>query len=316
MFAGFAWSRSSRAAVSAIIALTVCTPGFAAPRTPAGTAIANTAQVSDDGAGGPAAVSNTVVLTVAELLDVAIAADRPAIDVATGARAVPTGFRVSNEGNAPETFSLSASAADGTTIAGIAADDDDDGVYDPAADPMLSTPAVELQPGAGRRIFVLMRDLPAGGEPVAVTATATAVTGHGEAGTVFAGAGRDGVDAVVGRTGARASARTVLNGGAAQIRLEKSQAVRAPNGSDRIVPGATVTWQLDAIFPRAAGGAVVSDPIPQGTRFVPGSITLDGQAMTDGADADAGSFDGSVVRVALGPTAAGTRTIRFQTIIQ
>ena len=44
-----------------------------------------------------------------------------------------------------------------------------------------------------------------------------------------------------------------------------------------------------------------------------GSLTLEGSALTDAADADAGSVTGSAISVGLGTLAAGTtRTITFQ----
>jgi hypothetical protein len=57
----------------------------------------------------------------------------------------------------------------------------------------------------------------------------------------------------------------------------------------------------------------VSDPVPAGTTYKPGSLTLEGAPLTDAADADSGSFTGAAVNVALGTVAAGaTRTITFQ----
>ena len=283
----------------------------AAARTPAGTTIPNTARATFDGEGG--VVSNTAAIAVAELLDVSISADQRTIEIANDTGQVPVAFRVTNEGNGRETFTL---AATGGAIVAIAADDDGDGLYDAARDRTLANPALDLQPGASRRFFVLVRDLPASGGRTTITATATAVTGSGAAGTTFAGAGPNGVDAVVGRTTASASASTIIVGGVGAPRLEKSSSVRASDGSARIMPGAVVTWQLAAMFPRVAGNAVVADPIPAGTRFVPGSLSLDGQPLTDAADNDGGRFDGAEIRVSLGTIAAGTRTIRFQTIIQ
>ena len=61
----------------------------------------------------------------------------------------------------------------------------------------------------------------------------------------------------------------------------------------------------------------LTDAIPAGTVFVPGSITLDGRPLTDAADADLAAFDGSTVSVAIGDVAAaGVRTVQFQTRIQ
>ncbi|MEI9849934.1 MAG: hypothetical protein WDN24_02545 [Sphingomonas sp.] len=67
----------------------------------------------------------------------------------------------------------------------------------------------------------------------------------------------------------------------------------------------------------SSGRRASPTPSPPGTDYVPGSIRLDGTALTDAADADAGSFDGAGVRVALGDVAApATRRIEFQVKIQ
>jgi hypothetical protein len=57
----------------------------------------------------------------------------------------------------------------------------------------------------------------------------------------------------------------------------------------------------------------VADPVPAGTTYQPGSLTLDGGPLTDADDADSGSFTGTAISVGLGNVAAGTtRTITFQ----
>ena len=78
-----------------------------------------------------------------------------------------------------------------------------------------------------------------------------------------------------------------------------------------------VTYTLDAAFPAATAGVRIADPVPQGTRYVPGSLTLDGAALSDAADADAGQADGSTIAVTLGtvPTPI-THRVQFQVQIQ
>lgn len=68
----------------------------------------------------------------------------------------------------------------------------------------------------------------------------------------------------------------------------------------------------------AAPAVSLTDPLPAGVRYVPGSLRWNGAALTDAADADAGSVTGAAdgretVRVVLGdllPAAAGTVTLR------
>ncbi len=107
----------------------------------------------------------------------------------------------------------------------------------------------------------------------------------------------------------------------------KSQSVRAADGSQNAVRDAVITYTLEARFSDAVTGARIVDPIPDGTVFVPGSLMLDGAALTDGADGDAGRFEapgtqaGTTQRggiaVALGQVAAASvHTVQFKTKIQ
>ncbi|MBL0915623.1 MAG: hypothetical protein IBJ13_08950 [Sphingopyxis sp.] len=60
----------------------------------------------------------------------------------------------------------------------------------------------------------------------------------------------------------------------------------------------------------------VMHPDRPDTAYVVGSITLGGSPLTDNADADAGDYNGSRVRVLLGTVAGGqTRTVTFRTRI-
>jgi len=152
---------------------------------------------------------------------------------------------------------------------------------------------------------------------------ARAITGNGAPGSDFAGRGDGGCDAVVGATTAAASATVSLTVGAGSdpiaIDVVKSQSVAAPNGSGDPVRGATVTYTIESRF--GAGGAVrdarLADPIPDNTDYVPGSLRLDGAALSDADDNDAGRFDGAAIRVALGDIAGpAVRRVQFQVKIK
>ena len=66
-----------------------------------------------------------------------------------------------------------------------------------------------------------------------------------------------------------------------------------------------------------ATGSTFTDAIPDGTVFVPGSITLNGATVSDAADADAGEFAGGQVVVRLGTLAPTTETaiLSFQVTV-
>ena len=297
-----------RVAMCLALSMSLATPGVAA-QTRAGTAIVNTGSLTS----GPVDMrttidSNSVTLRVDATIDVAVVARADTVVVKSGATGIPVAFIVTNQGNSGERFTLTASAG-GSLV--FATDDDRDGVYDPAQDRGTE---LTLAPAESRTVFVIVPGPVAA--TTAVTLTATATTGIGAPGTVFAGAGPNGVDAVVGTTGGSASAVATVTIGTAQPALVKSQSVVAPDGTARATSGAIITYQLEARFPAATRNAAIADVVPAGTRYLAGSITVDGRPLTDARDTDAASFDGTTVRVTLGDVAATTiRTIRFQTTI-
>lgn len=269
--------------------------------TPAGTLIVNTAQAGGQvGAGTVSATSNTATLTVAERLDVTLAAG-PAGD------ATPSAV-VTNAGNGSEPMVVSAQDGDGADAA-LAADLDGDGRYDPATDlPLAGGTTPALAPGASIRLFILSR-------AQKLTLSVRAATGSGAPGTTFAGRGDDGSDAVVGPTGAAAALSLTPASADRAPTLTKSQAVAAGDGVART--GGVVTYTLVAAFPSARADARVEDAIPSGAAYVPGSLRLDGAALSDAADADAGAVTDGVAAVSLGDVPAGAaHTIAFKVTLK
>jgi len=294
--------------------------GLAHAETVAGTVITNTATASFSQDGKDVSTSSNPVSTpVSERLDVSVAALVPRTAIDRDAAISAVGFRVTNTGNGAEAFRLDANIDQpAATVKGFALDTDNNGIYDPAVDTLLDEAVTpKLAAGAAQGIFVLVANAAAAGVDIAVSAGATAVTGSGAPGTVFPARGDGGVDAVVGKTGADARAQALLTPTATVPTLAKAQSVVAPDGSTRAVRGATITYTLTAHFNGRTPGAVIADPIPQGTGYVAGSLMLDGGRLSDGADADAGTFDGSRISVALGDVGdAGDHVITFKTIIQ
>jgi uncharacterized repeat protein (TIGR01451 family) len=152
-----------------------------------------------------------------------------------------------------------------------------------------------------------------------VDLTAEAVTGSGTPGTAFAGAGVDGGDAIVGNTGALATARGSLVNTAASVALVKSVTLRDPFGGTSAVPGTIASFAIEA---RVSGtgsiaNLVVTDAIPDGTTYVPGTLALDAATLTDAADGDAGTAsDASGINVTIGDLVAGSRsTVTFDVVL-
>lgn len=325
--------------VTALRALIAGAAGLLAPapawsqatgQTPAGTPIVNTAALGFDLNGATqSTVSNTVTIIVAERLDVSLVrTGQGAVVVTPQPKAVP--FTLTNRDNGSESFVIAASVSAGVFgVQALVIDADGDGLYDPVKDLAPAdgrTPV--LSPGQSIKLLaILVRTDSSGGAATAtLTVTAQSTTGSGQPGSTYAGLGDGGGDAVVGPTGAIASVVVPITTGIAGPSLFKSQSVLAADGSQNAVRDAVITYTLEARFTDAVTGARIVDPIPQGTVFVPGSLTLDGTPLTDAGDGDAGAFDrnasapgaaGGGIAVALGQVAAAAvHTVQFKTKIQ
>ena len=294
----------------------------------AGTLIENTAVASyDDGTGPRTINSNTVTVRVDELLDVTLTSLDPGPINTVPGNAVLT-FELTNQGNGPEAFTLLANPAVAgndfdVTVRSIAIDSNGNGTYDEGIDQILTAPQTTavLAADAVLTVFVLVTvpEAAIDGQTSNVDLSAEAVTGSGAPGTVFAGAGVDSGDAIVGTTSALATARGALAVGVANVALTKSVSLRDPFGGTSAVPGTVATFTIVA---RVTGSGtindlIVTDAIPEGTTYAPGTLALDSAALSDGADGDAGTAsDTAGIAVDLGDVAAdATRTVTFDVTI-
>jgi uncharacterized repeat protein (TIGR01451 family) len=292
----------------------------------AGTDISNTATATYSAPDGAQVSidSNTVTLRVDELLDVSVAwADTGDVIVSPGATNRVLRFTLTNGGNGPEAFILTADANQGgddfnPAITSIVLDTNGNGAYDAGVDTVYAAGSNDpvLQPDASLTVFVLST-VPAGASDThrgLIDLLAEAVTGTGAPGDSFAGQGAGGGDAVVGATGADSNDDGAYRVNAASMTFVKAASVSGPYGAS-IVPGAVITYTLTATVSGsgALNNVAIADAIPADTTYLPGTLTLEGTALTDAADADAGRFTGAGVEVGLGSVAAGaTRTVTFQ----
>lgn len=316
-------------AALALVALGATRPAAAAG-SPAGLQIDNTAQVAYTlGTATITEPSNTVRIVVAEVLDTTVTLQSAAVTVSPGAAGQVLVYRVTNTGNGSEPFRL--------TIDNVIGGDD--------FDPLAATPAIYFDAdGSGSLTASDTPYTPGGNDPVLAAdgfttvlvvnsipaplangargfslLRAAALTGTGAPGTVFAGQGTAGTDAIAGTTGGDGDATGTYLVADLRLTAVKSATVVDPFGGARPMPRAQVTYQV-VVTPTGSGTAsavVFTDPIPTSTTYVPGSLKLNGNPLTDdAADADAGSFQNSptrAVRVALGSLtqAAGPQTITF-----
>ena len=310
------------------LAIVLAGAAFAAPAAasgvPAGVVIENTATATYTANSTAQTVdSNTVSLKVDEVLDGATASQESGPVSATTTAVLR--YKVTNTGNGPEAFTLTANAAVtgnafNATVTGLAIDVNANGVYDAGVDTALTNGATSPSLAADGPLDVLVLvTIPASAAANAtsrVELSAAATTGTGAPGTLFAGAGVSGGDAVVGASTAIATAQATLVVNKAVVGLVKSATVADPFGGTRPVPTAIITYSIVATVTGTGTvtGLDVTDAIPAGTTYQPGTLTLEGAALTDAADADAGQATATAgVAVQLGDIAAGgTRTVTFK----
>ena len=317
----------------ASIILAMLSAGAGAAGTLAGTDIANTASVSYELDGNPVTQdSNTVTISVAEILDVTVVLVSPQQSVSPGDTAQALVFTVTNTGNGQESFTFSVdNALAGDDFDPIAANPNI--YFDSAASGDFSAADTPYVPGSGDPdlapdaaiTLIVVNDIPTGlanGDRGTSALTAVAATGSGAPGTLFAGAGAGGVDAVAGASGATATATGEYLVSDVALVLNKVALVLDPFGGDQPVPGATIRYTITAEV-TGTGTAVavtVEDQIPANTSYVPGSLTLNAAGLSDAADGDAGVYEAAptpLVRVTLGDLVAadGVQTIIFEVLI-
>ena len=329
---------SSSRLLGAVCALTACiglgSNKALAVGVPAGTDITNTAEVTYAvGATTATTISNAVVVKVAEILDVAVTRQSPAnTAVSASSTQQEIVFTVTNTGNGPEAFRLVMDSA-------IGADDFDPTpaspsiYFDTDASGDLSPGDTPYTPGTNDPLLnrdtsvtvLVVNDIPAtvvDGNVGITRLTADARTGSGTSGTIFAGQGASGTDAVVGLSGALAFGTGQYQVGGVTVTAVKSQTVVDQFGGSRPLPTARINYTVtvQAVGTGNAANTVFSDDIPANTTYVPGTLRLNSTLLSDTAADDAGEFSstpGPHVRVALGTLnqASGTQTIQFAVTI-
>lgn len=326
--------RSFLPALAAVLLMLGASSASRAAGTSAGTTIQGAAHVTYTFGSGPveSATSNTVTLRVAEILDavVTVGANRTS---GPGDRQQALLFTLTNTGNGTEAFALEALSA------GLPGDDfdpqlaanalwfDTDNSNDLSAGDTLYVPGSNdpvLAADASVRVLVV-NDIPAGvanGARGRTQLTASARSGTGAPGTIFAGKGDAGLDAIAGTTGGDGKAVGEYVVAGLSVSAVKSQSVVDPGGGARAVSGARISYRIvvSASGTGTAPAAVFSDAIPASTSYLPGSLQLNDTPLSDAADADAGeliSAPAPQVRVQLGDLtqARGPQTIAFTVTI-
>ena len=323
----------------ALVAALLVAGGARAVGTPAGTGITNTASVTADVGGSPVtATSNPHVVTVAELIDVDVTLlSIGNVLVNTPAAAQVLTYRVTNTGNGIDAFAL--------TVNDLIVGDDFDplpnsiyfdanatGLYEAGLDtlyvPGANDPVLDANAPASDDILVfVLSDIPAAlasGNLGDSELLAVSSTGTGLPGTVIAGAGEAGTDAIVGTTGGDDQDQGTYQVSSVALAIAKSSVVADPFGGAQPVPGATITYTL-VVTTTGVGNAdatTLTDAIPASTTYVAGSMTRNAAPLTDASDAPVDDADFAVttpgaISVGLGSLLAGgpAETITFQVTI-
>jgi uncharacterized repeat protein (TIGR01451 family) len=316
-----------RFGVMAVAAGVIIVAPAHATGTVAGTTISNTATATyTDPVGTPVTVpSNKVDLRVDEVLDVMVAtAEGGDVAALPGTTNQVVKYTVTNTGNGSEAFRLASITAIGgdafdPTATSIVLDTNGNGVYDAGVDTVYAAGSNDpvLAPDTSIKVFVLstIPGAATDGQRGQLDLTATAATGSGAAGTLFAGQGAGGGDAVVGTTTGVGRDKNFFLVSSATVALVKSAAVVDPFGGTRSVPGSVITYTLVATLSGSGSIAnlAVGDPIPGNTTYVPASLTAEGAPLSDATDADAGEFATGKVTVRFGTVSGGqTRTTTFK----
>ena len=325
--------------------LAVFLAGFFAPAcfaagSPAGTLIPNSATLSYFMAGGAAATitATAPVVVVAKVINLVLTwQDGTPVAVNSPDLGKALSFVLTNTGNAPETFRLvrnNAVAGDQFDPANAAAGaiylesgaqpgfqatgPNADTLYQPGVnDPVLAADA--------SRTIYLVSSIPAAlatgalGHASLAASSATAGAPGARPGTSLAGLGQGGVDAVVGASRGQASTQgSYIVSGIVLGLLKSVVAVRDTLGGSLVMPGSVLIYRV--VLSLAGTGIAenfsFADPLPASITYVPASITVDGVARSDVADADNTSFAAGTVSVLFGNTAVpATRVIEFKATV-
>jgi len=301
--------------------------------TGAGTSISNTATTDYVIAGNGSTISsNTVTLRVDEKLDMNLAwQDAGNVSVNTPDNDRVMSYLLTNTGNGNDSYTLGVQNSLGgdqfdPVFVDIYLDANGDGIFNPGTDIPYSAGINDPALDADASLAIFVRNtIPAGlnnGDLGDNRLTATSRTGSGLPGTAFANAGDNGTTAVVGTSGGTDNTTGTYAVSGTSIALLKSVVIADPSGGTRPVPGATMTYSIDASAAgtATASGVVITDPLPANTTYSAGTLSLNAAPLTDGADADAGDVGGTTpntVTVYLGDLtpASPVQTIAFEVII-
>jgi len=273
--------------------------------TSAGTEISNQAEISYliNGTGTAQTLSSNLDrFVVDKVVDIRIDwSDTDAVEVDPGEPDRVLSFLVTNLGNGDDNVTLSyehnesASFDPSVENVRIYLDRDGDGVFDQQADQEVDRIALSEDENATLFIVADIPDAPDANssyEKLKARSESNGTTGAEDPAQV---------DVVIRRGEDEAQGVYTLRD--YHLVSEKSQEILSSDGE--LHTGSVVRYTLVVAIEGGDGrieNVVLEDEIPEGTEYLPGSMTLDGSSLSDTADGDAGTLleDPDRIRVDLG----------------
>ncbi len=289
-----------------ILLLILAGPSALFPRgTTAGTPVSNRVEISYQLGGISQTVSsNEDRFVVDRIVDIRIdSLDNAPVEVGPGESDRVLRFLASNLGNAEENLTLQSRHQAAGSFTPPPQNvriylDNGDGVFDAGQD--TQTGALTLAADANATLF-LVADMP---DPIDGNRSTDGIRAFSDANATAGPDVPDRVDVVIRRGDSVDYGEYRVRDYA--LKAVKSVVVHSSDGA--VHTGTRLTYQIDVTIEGGAGtieDVVLTDPIPAGTAYVPGSIRLDGTTLSDAADADAGEYDSSPAQVVV---ALGTLT--------
>ncbi|MDH3973428.1 MAG: hypothetical protein OEV42_04025 [Deltaproteobacteria bacterium] len=310
--------------IAALILLIAISPLSSwAAGTPAGTNISNSATVTYTVDTTDYSITSLPAnITVSELININLLwQDSGPVRVSSGDSGQALTFLAANSGNGSETYDLSANSALGTAdfnplLSGIYFDSNGNGTYDAGTDIQYVAGVNEptLSPDAAITLF-LVNDIPPSlndGDSGDSELTITSQTGSGPVGTIIANGGDGGlIDAVIGASGGRATTRGSYIVSTLDVVINKSAVVTDLSGGSTAMTGSTISYTLSVSVTGTGTvtGLVINDLIPANTSYKANTLRLNGSALSDAADSDAGDVGisaANTVTVTLGNVTGGS----------
>jgi uncharacterized repeat protein (TIGR01451 family) len=322
--------------------LALCCPGTRsafALGTASGTSITNTATATYTYGGAPMTKTVTTAIVVDNKVNLTVTKNADQT-VAPGSTNQALLFNVKNNGNTTQRYALTPTNSAGIVMTNVRIYLDNGatpGAWDVADTLYVDAGTFGNVPADGSLNVLIVADTPAGatgGQTADYQLTATTVDANTTTVTSqTVGANTAGVDVVFADVAGSAAGDSARDGkhsakgtytvNVVGLTLTKVVAVTwDPDNlfvNPKAIPGAILTYTITATV-TGVGTAVavtISDPIPANSTYVANSLKLNAAALSDPADADAGSVVAATVTVGLGDltSASAPQAVSFNVTI-